>query len=109
MKSRGLDDRLLLGRRRSAQRRAEPGEELVHAERLGDVVVGAGVEGGDLVGLAFAHREHDDRHVGPAAQAADHLDAVDAGQAEVEDDEVGVLARGERRALPRRSARASTS
>ena len=35
---------------------------------------------------------------------ADHLDAVDAGQAEVEDDDVGVVAGRERRAPPRRSA-----
>ena len=32
------------------------------------------------------------------AQARDHLDAVDAGQPEVEDDDVGVVARRERRA-----------
>ena len=106
MKSGGLDDGLLLGRRRSAQGCAQPGQQLVHPERLRDVVVGAGVEGGDLVALALAHREDDDRNDGPAAQAADHLDAVDSGQAEVEDDEVGVLARGDGRALPRRSARA---
>ena len=40
-------------------------------------------------------REDDDRHVGPAAQAADDLDAVHAGQPEVEDDDVRVVARGE--------------
>ena len=54
--------RLLLRRRRPPQRGAQAGEQLVHAERLGDVVVGAGVERGDLVALAVAHREHDDRH-----------------------------------------------
>jgi hypothetical protein len=52
---------------------------------------GAGVKGGDLVALRFADGEDDDRHAAPAAQAADHLDAVDPGQAEVEDDEIGVL------------------
>ena len=31
----------------------------------------------------------------PAAQAVDHVDAVDAGQAEVEDDDVGMVARRE--------------
>ena len=30
----------------------------------------------------------------PAAQALDHLDAVDVGQAEVEDDDVGRMPRG---------------
>ena len=88
----GLDQRLLLRRGRAAQRGAQPREELVHAERLRDVVVGAGVERGDLVALGVAHREHDDRHLGPAPQASDHVDAVDPGQAEVEHDHVGVLA-----------------
>ena len=81
--------------RRPAHRGPEPGQQLVHAERLGDVVVGAGVEGGHLVGLGVAHRQHDDRHLGPAPQARDHLDAVDAGQAEVEDHHVGVVLGGE--------------
>ena len=41
----GLDHRLLLGRRGAPQRGPEAGQQLVHPERLGDVVVGAGVEG----------------------------------------------------------------
>ena len=44
----GLDQRLLGPRRRAAQRRPQPGEQLVHAERLRDVVVGSGVERRDL-------------------------------------------------------------
>src|SRR5262245_61701761 len=100
----GLDDGFLVGGRGSPQGCAEPGEELVHPERLRHVVVGAGVEGRDLPALLLPHREDDDRDRGPAAQAADHLDAVDPGQAEVEHDEVGVLARrdGECRLAARR-------
>ena len=86
----------LVGRCRPSQRGAQPGEELVHAERLRHVVVGARVERRDLVPLALPHREHDDRNLRPAAQTLDHLDAVDPGQAEVEDDEVGMIARCER-------------
>ena len=71
-------DRLLLGRRGAAERGAQAGQQLVHAERLGHVVVGPGVERRHLVALAVAHREHDDRHRAPAAQPADHVDAVDA-------------------------------
>ena len=80
MKS-GGHDRFLLGRRGPAERGPQPGQQLVHAERLGDVVVGAGIERRDLVGLRLAHRQHDDRHLGPAPQALDHLDAVDAREA----------------------------
>ena len=51
----GLDRGGLPGRSTdAAERGPEPGEQLVHAERLGDVVVGAGIERGDLV--LFARR-----------------------------------------------------
>ena len=69
----------------------QTGEELVHAERLGHVVVGAGVEGRDLVALGLAHREHDDRHLGPAAQSVNHVDPVDPRQSEVEHDDVRMM------------------
>src|SRR5581483_2480869 len=89
-----------------SQRGAQPGEELVHAERLGHVVVGAGVEGGDLHRLGPPRRQHDDRDRRPAAQPLRHLDAVDAGQPEVEDDRVWLVAGREReRFLPRRGER----
>ena len=76
--------------------RPEPRQQLVHAERLRDVVVGAGVERPHLVGLLIARRQHEDRHAAPRTDALDHLDAVDAGQPEVDDREVGTLA-GRRR------------
>ena len=44
------------------QRRAHAREKLVHAERLGHVVVGAKIERRDLAGLIAAARQHDDRH-----------------------------------------------
>ena len=45
----------------AAQQRAEPGQELVEAERFGDVVVRAGVEGLDFVFGAVPGGEHQDR------------------------------------------------
>ena len=85
----------VLGGGDAAERGAEPGEELVHAEGLGDVVVGAGVEGGDLVAFGAAGRQDDDRHGGPAAEAADDVEAAHAGEAEVEDDGVGMVLGGQ--------------
>ncbi len=82
------DDRLLLVVAAAAGHGSEAGEELVHAERLGHVVVGAGVEGLDLVEAVGAAGEHEDGYVGPAAEAGDDLGAVHVGQAEVEDDDV---------------------
>ena len=92
----GRYDRLLLARRGTAQCRTQPGEQLVHAERLRDVVVSAGVERGDLVLLRLAHGQDDDRHARPAAKASDHLDPVDPGKPEIEDDHLGVLAGSDR-------------
>ena len=74
---------------------AQPGQQLVHAEGLGDVVVGARVERLDLLVGGVPGRQHQDRHPGPAAQPLDHLDAVHVGQAQVEDDHVGVAGGGE--------------
>ncbi len=72
-----------------AERHPEAGLELAHPEGLGHVVVGPSVEGGDLAVLGAVGREHDDGHVAPLADPPAHLHAVEVGQAEVEDDDVG--------------------
>ena len=46
--------------------RAQPGQQLVGAERLGHVVVGAGVERSHLLALVADRREHQDRQPAPA-------------------------------------------
>ena len=48
-----------LVRTRAAERRAGPGEQLLHGERLGHVVVGPGVERRDLVRLRLTDRKDD--------------------------------------------------
>ena len=89
-----LDDGLLVLGAAAAGHGPEAGEQLVHAERLGDVVVGAGVEGVDLVDAVGATGQHQDRHVGPAPESGDHLGAVHVREAEVEDDHVRRVGRG---------------
>ena len=74
-----------------AQGDAHPGHQHVHGERLGDVVVGALVERGDHALLVAVGGDHDDRAALRGAQPAAQLDAVDVGQAEVEDDQVRVV------------------
>ena len=54
---------------RPPHHRAQAGQQLVGAERLGDVIVGAGVERSDLLALVADRRQHEDRQ--PAA--APHL------------------------------------
>ena len=60
---RRLDEGFFFRRGGTPEGGAQAGEQLVHAERLGDVVVGAGVERRNLVALGVADRQHDDRHL----------------------------------------------
>ena len=69
------------------------GDDLAHPERLGDVVVGADAEPDEDVGLVVAGGEHEDRDRADRLDAAAHLEPVEAGQHDVEDDEVGARAR----------------
>ncbi len=50
------------GASRAAQDRAHAGDQLLGAERLDDVVVGAKLEPGDPIGLVTASGQDDDRH-----------------------------------------------
>ena len=86
-----VDDRCLVAVLAASLDGAEAREELVHPERLGDVVVGALVEGVDLGGLLVTGRQHDHRDARPRTEPAEHVDAVHPGEAEVEDDDVGVV------------------
>jgi len=70
------------------QRRPEPGEQLVDAEGLRYVVVGAGVERRDLLGLVADDREHDHRRAAPRAQLAADRGAAPVRKDEVEHDRV---------------------
>ena len=78
------------GARRSAARTRAT--QLGHAERLGDVVVRAGVERQHLRSFVVTSGEHDDRHVGPAAKRLEDREAAHAGEPEVEQDDVGTHA-----------------
>ncbi len=90
-------------RREPAQHGTQPREQLVDAERLRHVVVGAGVERRDLLALLADRREHDHRRVGPGAELAADVGAAAVGQHEVEDHR-GRRLRG-RRAERRRGGR----
>jgi hypothetical protein len=84
----------VLGGSRAPDRRPHPGQQFLHAERLRDIVIGAGVERFHLVHAVGPAGQHDDRGLGPAAQALDHLHPVQVGQAEIEDHQVGRVAAG---------------
>jgi hypothetical protein len=72
-----------------ADERPEPGQQLGERERLGEVVVRAGVQPRDPVGNAVAGRQHEDRAPVPGiSEPPAHLKAVEIGQHHVEDDGV---------------------
>jgi hypothetical protein len=78
----------------SPQDRAHARDDLPGAERLDDVVVGAELEADDAVGLVAAGGEHDDRHLRGAADLTADVEARSVGQHQIEQDEVGLDARG---------------
>ena len=77
-----------------AQDGPDAGHKLLELEGLGEVVVGPQVEALHAVVHLVAGGEHDHGHAGDLAQPAAKLEAVDAGQHEVEDDEVWRLGKG---------------
>jgi hypothetical protein len=73
------------------KRATQAGEQFVHAEGFGDVVVDRRIQSRDLVALALPYRQHDDRHVGPTAESMDHLDPVDPRQPQIEDEAASTI------------------
>ncbi len=63
------------------QERPNPGENLFDVEGLGDVIVGAGVDTGDLVAPAIARGKDQNRHPPVVATPVfKHADAVHFGK-----------------------------
>ncbi len=86
---------------RAAQQRADARDELAHAERLGQIVVGAAFEAEHFVGLLAARGQHEYRHVavgGVAADGAADGDAVEPREHQIEDHQIERL--GAREAQP---------
>ena len=73
----------------SPQQGAHAREQLLALERLDEVVVGARVQPLDARVERVAGGQDQDRHVVVGAQRARDVEAVELGQAEVEDHEIG--------------------
>ena len=85
-------NRRLVGGDRSAPGSPRRARQLAHAERLGEVVVGAELEAGDAVALP-ARGEHQDRDVGVARSRRNSRQMVNpsrSGKIEIEDQEIEV-------------------
>jgi hypothetical protein len=83
------DRRLIRGGGRAAKNRAEAGEELFTAEWFGEIVVSAGIERGDFVGLGGDDSKHEHGHTRPLAKTAQNIEAGQIRQAEVEHHGIG--------------------
>ena len=75
--------------RAAAQESPDPGDDLLHLERLGDIIVGPGIDARHLLAPAVARGQDQHRrlYVGPAPAFEDGQ-AVDLGQPQIEDDRV---------------------
>jgi hypothetical protein len=83
-----------------AQLRADAREQHRKAERFGDVVVRAGLEPEDRVGIGVVAGQHDDRRLEAVlAQDAHGLAPVHVGQADVHDHEIHMAVAGGLHAL----------
>lgn len=80
--------------RKAPERRANAREQLLDRKRLGQIVVGTGIERADFVRVLAARRDHDNRHARPCAHRLHHLDAVHIGQAQIEQHNARRLRRG---------------
>src|ERR1039457_6152768 len=70
-----------------ADRGSDARDELASAERLGDVIVGAQIEGQHLLFFLVAYGEHEDRQPGSeAANAAQRFHSADARHIHIEQD-----------------------
>jgi hypothetical protein len=95
---------LLAGKRRpnAPKHRTDSRNQLARAERLGHIIVGAGLEPADAVAFLAARGQHDDRdmrcrRLAPKPPA--NLDAAHPFDHPVEDDEVGHALVGEDQSL----------
>ena len=89
----------VLSARPAARGCADARDELLHRERLHEVVVGADLERVDAVVLGAARGDDDDRRADSLApRLLDHLPAVEAGQHQVEHADVRPLVAQPRKA-----------
>ena len=85
---------LFAGSGGTAQRRANPRQQLGHAEGFAQVVVRAGVERLDLIMLLDTRGQNDDGHRAPGAYLSNEVRAVTVRQTQIENDEIGLARAG---------------
>ena len=72
------------GRLGAPEEKLHAGDEFARAEGFGDVIIGAGFEGGDEIGFATAGGEHDDGQAMEQSVLADFGENLKSGKARVQ-------------------------
>ena len=86
--------------RRAPDQGAQPRQHLLDAERLGHVVVGAGIEARDLLRPGIARGQDQHRHIAaPGAPSGEHGHAVDFRQPQIQHHRIVGLGVAEEMAL----------
>jgi hypothetical protein len=83
-----------------SQQALDPREQLLSAERLGQVVVGSGPQRAHLFELGAERCEHHDGHVAQLTNPLEGRPAVELGHRDVEHDQAGTLVEQELQRLP---------
>ena len=73
------------GESRSPEDGTDPRQQFGHAERLGQITIGASVERLNLVSFRAAHCNHDNGEVGPKPNLTARLYPRNAGHIDVEE------------------------
>ena len=75
------------------QQGADASDQFIRAERLHEIIIGAGVEAVNAIFNLSFRREHQHRHgIGEATQLGADLEAIQLRHHHVEQDEVGLFA-----------------
>ncbi len=77
------------------QGHTDAGHQFPHVEGFGQVIVGPGVKTRDLILFLTPRRDDDDGCRGPFPQTADDFQSVHVGQAQVQQNDIGIVGRGE--------------
>src|SRR5487761_2733716 len=80
---------LAASRAMAAYHRSNPCLQLCHPEWLGDVVVGTTVKCRHFSALQTDRRQDDDRHITPLTYSMARLEAIDVGETDVQNYDVG--------------------
>ena len=82
---------LVSGEARAAEGGPNAGEEFVEAERLGEVIIGAGIESFNFVSLRIANRDDDDGNIPARAHGAAGFNSPHAGHIQIENHDIDRL------------------